>query len=175
MGKTRTNTEEMQGDNEPGGEAGFALYLAVGFIVLISVLAGSVGTKLNIAALSEARKSDRRAALDEAEAGLAHGWKELSDGFALDNSWTGSAIAATDADITNDRDKCIDPFETDPTTFYPSARANNGERARRFFVKRDGNNYRIYGCGFDDNGTRIAFGLYAASGSNLSLTRLRRY
>lgn len=162
--------------NEQNPESGFALYLAVGFIVLISVLAGSVGTKLNIAALSEARKNDRRAALDEAEAGLAHGWSVLSENFALDSTWSGSAIAATDSDITNDRDKCIAPYETTPADFFPSARSNNGERARRYFIKRDGAaSYRIYGCGFDDRGTRIAFGLYDISGTDLVLNRVRRY
>lgn len=156
-------------------EDGFALYLAVGFIVLISVLAGSVGTKLNMAALSEARKNDRRAALDEAEAGLANGWLETYDGFALDSTWSGSAIAATDSDIASDRQKCVAPFETDATTYFPSARAANADRARRFFVKRDGTSFRIYGCGFDDIGTRIAFGLYDISGSDLVLNRVRRY
>lgn len=167
----------MRDTQENSKEAGFALYLAVGFIVLISVLAGSVGTKLNIAALSEARKNDRRAALDEAEAGLAHGLLETASGITGNVLWSGSAIAASDAFIADDREKCIRPFESvaDASAYYPSDRANNGERARRFFVKRDGSDYKIYGCGFDDNGTRIAFGLYAASGSTLSLTRIRRY
>ncbi len=156
-------------------EAGFALYMAIGFIVLISVLAGSVGTKLNIAALSDARKNDRRAALDEAEAGLGNAWHVLSEGFALDATWSGSAIAATDSDIASDRDKCIAPYESDPATYYPSARATNGDRARRYFIKRDGNSYRLYGCGYDEKGTRIAFGLYDVSGGNLVLNRLRRY
>jgi len=164
-------------DRKTRAEDGFALYLAVGFIVLISVLAGSVGTKLNIAALSEARKNDRRAALDEAEAGLAHGLLESASGIAANALWSGSAVAASDAFIDDDREKCIRPFESisEASAYYPSDRANNGERARRFFVKRDGNDVKIYGCGFDDKGTRIAFGLYAASGNTLSLTRLRRY
>ena len=68
---------------------GFALYLAIGFIVLISVLAGSVGTRLNIASLSEARQTDRRLALDDAEASLGQAWGTLSTQFALDNTWPG--------------------------------------------------------------------------------------
>ncbi len=161
--------------SRPDPESGFALYLAIGFIVLISVLAGSVGTKLNIAALSEARKNDRRAALDEAEAGLGNAWHVLSDNFAIDATWSGSAIAATDSNIASDREKCVAPYESDAASYYPSVRASNGDRTRRFFIKRDGNFFRLYGCGFDDKGTRIAFGLYEVSGGNLVLNRVRRY
>lgn len=156
-------------------EQGFALYLAIGFIVLISLLAGSVGTRLNIAALGEARQSDRRIALDDAEASLGEAWVTLSAQFALDDTWPASASSASDGDLITDRTKCLGPHETTLTSFYASERASNGDRARRFFVKRDGNSYRLYGCGFDEKGTRIAFGLYDVSGNNLSLNRLRRY
>ena len=67
-------------------EQGFALYLAIGFIVLISLVAGSVGTRLNIAALSEAGQSNRRMALDDAEASLGEAWLTLSAQFALDET-----------------------------------------------------------------------------------------
>jgi Tfp pilus assembly protein PilX len=156
-------------------EQGFALYLAIGFIVLISLLAGSVGTRLNIASLSEARQTDRRMALDDAEASLGEAWVTLAAQFALDDGWPASASSASDSDVIADRTKCLGPHETTLTSFYASQRASNGARARRFFVKRDGSSYRLYGCGFDDKGTRAAFALYDVSGSNLSLNRLRRY
>ena len=54
----------MKQHRDKHSEEGFALYLAIGFIVLISLLVGSVGNRLNIAALGEARHSDRRIALD---------------------------------------------------------------------------------------------------------------
>ncbi len=156
-------------------EQGFALYLAIGFIVLISLLAGSVGTRLNIATLDEARQNDRRRALDDAEASLGEAWGTLSAQFALDETWPASATSASDSDLTADRAKCLGPHETTLTSFYASQRASNGDRARRFFVKREGNTYRLYGCGFDEKGTRVAFGLYDVSGNNITLNRLRRY
>tara|TARA_Y100001958_G_scaffold146300_1_gene125876 strand:- start:518 stop:1015 length:498 start_codon:yes stop_codon:yes gene_type:complete len=156
-------------------EQGFALYLAIGFIVLISLLAGSVGTRLNIAALDEARQNDQRRALDDAEASLGEAWVTLSTQFALDEAWPASASSASDSDLIADRGKCLGPHETALTSFFASQRARNGDRARRFFVKRDGNTYRLYGCGFDQKGTRIAFGLYDVSGNGLTLNRLRRY
>lgn len=156
-------------------EEGFALYLAIGFIVLISVLASSVGTRLNIVSLSEARQTDRRLALDDAEASLGQAWNTLSSQFALDDTWPASASSATDANVVADRDNCLGAHETTASSFYASARASNGNRARRFFIKRDGSTYRIYGCGFDDKGTRAAFGLYDVSGNTLNLNRLRRY
>jgi len=157
------------------GEQGFALYLAIGFVVLISLLAGSVGTRLNIATLDEARQNDRRRALDDAEASLGEAWSTLSAQFALDETWPASATSASDSDLIADRRKCLGPHETTLTSFYASQRASNGDLARRFFVKRDGNTYRLYGCGFDEKGTRVAFGLYDVSGNNLTLNRLRRY
>ena len=165
----------MKQNRDKHGEEGFALYLAIGFIVLISLLAGSVGTRLNIAALGEARQNDRRIALDDAEASLGEAWVTLSAQFALDENWPASASSASDGDLIADRSKCLGPHETTLTSFYASRRANTGDRARRFFVKRDGNTYRLYGCGFDEKGTRIAFGLYDVSGNNLTLNRLRRY
>jgi Tfp pilus assembly protein PilX len=157
------------------GEQGFALYLAIGFIVLISILAGSVGTKLNIAAISEARQTDRRAALNDAEAALGLAWQTLAQEFALDDTWPAAASSASDANVTGDRDKCVGSHEAAPNGFFASERASVGDRARRFFVKRDGTSYRLYGCGYDDKGTRAAFALYEVSGSVLTLSRTRRY
>ena len=116
-----------------------------------------------------------RIALDDAEASLGEAWLTLSTQFALDENWPASASSASDGDLIADRSKCLGPHETTLTSFYASRRANTGDRARRFFVKRDGNTYRLYGCGFDEKGTRIAFGLYDVSGNNLTLNRLRRY
>lgn len=157
------------------GEQGFALYLAIGFVVLISVLAGSVGTKLNIASLNDARQTNRRAALNDAEAALGLAWHRLSEEFALDNNWPAAASSASDTNVTGDRDNCVGPHEAAPTEFFASERAGIGNRARRFFVKRDGATYRLYGCGYDARGTRGAFALYQVTGSVLTLTRTRRY
>ncbi|MGB0477865.1 MAG: hypothetical protein ACPGJJ_00825 [Parvibaculales bacterium] len=165
----------MKQHRDKHSEAGFALYLAIGFIVLISLLVGSVGNRLNIAALGEARQSDQRIALDDAEASLGEAWVTLSEQFALDETWPASASSANDVNLIADRGKCLGPHETTLTSFYASQRTSTGERARRFFVKRDGNTYRLYGCGFDEKGTRIAFGLYSVLGNNLILNRLRRY
>ena len=157
------------------GEQGFALYLAIGFVVLISVLAGSVGTKLNVASLGEARQTDRRAALNDAEAALGLAWHTLSEEFALDDSWPAAASSASDTNVTGDRDNCVGSHEAAPNDFYASERASVGERARRFFIKRDGSTYRLYGCGYDAKGTRAAFALYEVDGTVLTLTRMRRY
>ena len=86
----------MKHHRDKHSEQGFALYLAIGFIVLISLLAGSVGTRLNIAALDEARQNDRRIALDDAEASLGEAWVTLSAQFALDETWPASASSASD-------------------------------------------------------------------------------
>ena len=100
-------------------EQGFALYLAIGFIVLISLLAGSVGTRLNIAALDEARQNDQRRALDDAEASLGTSLGHLSTQFALDNTWPASASSATDTDVVADRDNCLAAMKPTQPVFTP--------------------------------------------------------
>jgi Tfp pilus assembly protein PilX len=117
------------------GEQGFALYLAIGFIVLISILAGSVGTKLNIAAISEARQTDRRAALNDAEAALGLAWQTLAQEFALDDTWPAAASSASDANVTGDRDKCVGSHEAAPNGFF-RLRACQCRRPRAAFFRQ---------------------------------------
>ena len=96
------------------GKPGFALYLAIGFTVLISVLVGSVGTRLNIAALNEARTNDGHRAREAAQTALSQGWQELNTQF--DASLNPLYLAAhseifSEAD-TIDQAKCIGAYES---------------------------------------------------------------
>ena len=68
-----SNLSNQNGDSTQL-EQGFALYMAIGFIVLITVLAGSVGNTLNTAIIAELRQGDSRKLLDEAETALSAGW-----------------------------------------------------------------------------------------------------
>lgn len=160
------------------GEQGFALYLAIGFIVLISVLAGSVGTRLNVTALAEARAIDSRAARDNAEQALSEGYTELRTQYLPlpDPIYLDGHSEVFSAAETADHNACIGARETDLTGYKKFARTPlTGDSYRRYFIKRDGGNYKIYGCGFDPKGTRVTYGEYADDGIALTLTRTRRY
>lgn len=159
-------------------EQGFALYLSIGFIVLISVLAGSVGTRLNVTALAEARAGDTRAARDRAETAMAEAYTELRAQYSpLPNPiYLDGHSESFNADETADHQACVGPHETDMTGYKKFARIPaSGDSYRRYFIKRDGSSYKIYGCGFEPKTTRVSYGEYADDGVALSLTRLRRY
>ena len=159
-------------------EQGFALYLSIGFIVLISVLAGSVGTRLNVTALAEARAGDTRAARDKAEAAMAEAYAELRAQYSpLPNPvYLDGHSEVFSVEETADHEACVGPHETDMTGYkkFPRVPAS-GDSYRRYFIKRDGSAYKIYGCGFDPKTTRVAYSEYADDGVALALTWLRRY
>lgn len=159
-------------------EAGFALYLAIGFIVLISVLAGSVGTNLNLQALQEARAIERRATLDRAEMALAEAWYELRTNFDRSASplYLVGHSEVFSADVEADHVACVGAHEGVLTGYKKFDRAPlSSDSYRRFFVKRDGTRYRLYGCGFDGDSVRVAYGEYLDDGTQLTLVRARRY
>jgi hypothetical protein len=159
-------------------EAGFALYLAIGFIVLISVLAGSVGTNLNLTAIKQARAIEQRATLDSAEMALAEAWYDLRTNFdrTLTPLYLVGHSEVFNAAVAADHTACVGAHESVLTGYKQFARAPlTGDSYRRFFIQRDGNLYRLYGCGFDGDSTRVAYGEYLDDGTSLSLVRARRY
>ena len=157
------------------GEDGFALYLAIGFIVLITVLAGSVGNRLNVTALAEARAGDSRGARDGAEQALSEGWRKLQTEYALDANYLVS-VTSMSADESADHTACVGNYESDMTGFEAFDRIPaSGDTYRRYFIKRTGGLYKIYGCGFEARGMRAAYGQYDDDGVSLSLARVRRY
>lgn len=171
-GKT---TPTGQSDKQHTGEEGFALYLSIGFIVLISVLAGSVGNRLNVTALAEARAGDSRGARDDAEQALSEGWRKLQTEYALDPNYLTSASSMS-VEESADHTACVGSHESNMNDFEAFDRVPaSGDSYRRYFIKRDTGLYKIYGCGFEPRGTRAAYGEYDDDGVSLSLARLRRY
>lgn len=159
-------------------EAGFALYLAIGFVVLISVLAGSIGTNLNLAAVREARATQSRATLDTAEMALAEAWYELRSNFdrAVTPLYLAGHSEVFDAAVQADFSACVSAHESELTGYRKYTRTPvSGESYRRFFAKRDGNRYRLYGCGYDGDNVRVAYAEYLDDGTSLALVRARRY
>lgn len=167
--------DALQNRAKHSGEEGFALYLAIGFIVLITVLAGSVGNQLNVTALAEARAGDSRGARDGAEQAMSEGWRKLQTEYALDANYLVS-VTSMSADESADHAACVSNYESDLSGFEAFDRIPaSGDTYRRYFIKRTGGLYKVYGCGFEARGMRAAYGQYDDDGVSLSLARVRRY
>lgn len=156
-------------------EQGFALYMAIGFIVLISALAGTVGNRLNTTIVLELRNIEGNKVLVEAETALSQGWEFVFDKEDNDPNWFASAVGDSSAQAITDRDNCLATRDTNYADFYVASQVTNSDIRRRYFVRKSGSDYTLVGCGFSDADTRAALAVLNASGGTFSLTRQRRY
>jgi len=114
--KTRPTRSPQGRENR---EAGFALYLAMGFIVLMSILVAGVGDRLNIAMLNDARRTDTTALSRAAQSGVELGWAKLE---SLAPGAISLPADATDAAMSQDRANCLTGREDAPAVkFFVSA------------------------------------------------------
>ena len=157
------------------GEEGFALYMAIGFIVLITVLAGSVGNRINTTIVSELRQSDSKKVLTQAETALSEGWDRVFTEDGTDADWLLSATGDSGAQAITDRDNCLASRDANYTGFFVSSGVTSSDVRRRYFIRKDSDDYFIFGCGLTDENTRAALSVVYASGGTYSLIRQRRY
>lgn len=156
-------------------EQGFALYMAIGFIVLISTLAGAVGNRLNTAIVMELNKADSMAVLVEAETALSEGWDYVFTQDGIDPNWLSSATGDTSAAAIADRDNCLALRDANYASFYVASQVVSSDLRRRYFVRKNGDDYSLFGCGFSDSDIRAALVIIDATGGSYTLTRQRRY
>lgn len=156
------------------GEQGFALYLSIGFIVLISVLAGAVGNRLNMTLVSELRKSGEKQALVQAETALSDGWAYVFAQDGLDPNWLDTAIGDAGLAAQTDRSTCLAGRAESLSDFYISTAQSDDDITRRYFVTKTADNYLIYGCGLNGDTTRVAL-LEVDASSGYQRIRQRRY
>lgn len=156
------------------GEQGFALYLSIGFIVLISVLAGAVGNRLNMTLVSELRKSDDKQALVQAETALSDGWAFVFVQDGLDPNWLDTATGDASLAAQNDRSQCLAARTESLSDFYISAAQAQDDITRRYFVTKTADSYVIYGCGLNGDMARVALLEIDTSGGYARM-RQRRY
>lgn len=168
-----SNLSNQNGDSTQL-EQGFALYMAIGFIVLITVLAGSVGNTLNTAIIAELRQGDSRKLLDEAETALSAGWDYVFTQDGLDPTWLDSAVSDTSLAALDDRTNCLTSRVTSVSDYFIASQVTSSDIRRRYFVRKDGDDYFIFGCAFDDSNLRAAM-VEMDSSSGFTRTRQRRY
>lgn len=168
-----SNLSNQNGDSTQL-EQGFALYMAIGFIVLITVLAGSVGNTLNTAIIAELRQGDSRKLLDEAETALSAGWDYVFTQDGLDPTWLDSAVSDTSLAALDDRTNCLTSRVTSVSDYFIASQVTSSDIRRRYFVGKDGNDYFIFGCAFDGSNLRAAM-VEIDSSSGFTRTRQRRY
>lgn len=155
-------------------EQGFALYMAIGFIVLITVLAGSVGNTLNTAIIAELRQSDSRELLYEAETALSQGWDYVFTQDGLDPTWLDSAVSDSSLTALDDRSNCLTSRVTSVSDYFIASQVSSSTIRRRYFVRKDGNDYFIFGCAYEGANTRAAMVELDGAGG-FTRTRQRRY
>lgn len=153
-------------------EAGFALYLAMGFIVLMSILVAGVGDRLNIATLNDARRTDTNALSLAAQNGVQLGWAKL-------DSRAPGAITlpadATDVAVAQDRTTCLTGREDNPGAFVSSAPFSQNGVALRYYLAAQSGDYVVYGCAFKDGKKRLARGTWSYVDPDFTLLRLRLF
>lgn len=156
-------------------EQGFALYMAIGFIVLITVLAGSVGNTLNTAIIAELRQSDSRKLLDEAETALSEGWDYVFTQDGIDTNWLSGAVSDSSLTALDDRTNCLSSRVTSVSDYFIASQITSSDIRRRYFVSKDSSdNYTIFGCAFEGTNLRAAM-LEVNASSSVTRTRQRRY
>ena len=171
-----SNLSNQNGDSTQL-EQGFALYMAIGFIVLITVLAGSVGNTLNTAIIAELRQGDSRKLLDEAETALSAGWDYVFTQHGLDSTWLNTADSDLSPAALDDRINCLTSRVTSVSplhTYFIASQVTSSDIRRRYFVRKDGDDYFIFGCAFDGSNLRAAM-VEIDSSSGFTRTRQRRY
>ena len=168
-----SNLSNQNGDSTQL-EQGFALYMAIGFIVLITVLAGSVGNTLNTAIIAELRQGDSRKLLDEAETALSAGWDYVFTQDGLDPTWLDSAVSDTSLAALDDRTNCLTSRVTSVSDYFIASQVTSSDIRRRYFIRKDGDDYFIFGCAFDGSNLRAAM-VEMDSSSGFTRTRQRRY
>ena len=121
--------------------------MAIGFIVLITVLAGSVGNTVNTAIIGRITPR-RRELLYEAETALSQGWDYVfryQDG--LDPTWLDSAGERFKPHRIDDRSNCLTSRVTSVSDYFIASQVSSSTKIRRrYFVRKDGNDYFIFGC-----------------------------
>lgn len=167
-------TKNAANTKRQNGEEGFALYMAIGFVVLITVLAGSVGNRLNTAIVAELRQSDSRKLVEHAETALSQGWDYVFTQDGLDPDWLDSAASDSSTDALADRTSCLTSRVTSVSDYYIASQVTSSNISRRYFVRKDGDDYFIFGCAMQGNTLRAAMVEIDSSGG-FTRTRQRRY
>jgi len=154
------------------GEQGFALYLSLGFVALMSLLVSSVGDRLNVAVLNDARRQSGQTLLHSADTALQRGWLTLQ---GLAPGPITLPADAVDANVSADKTLCLGSRVDTPADFIASGRMVENEQNTRYFIDETGGDYIIYGCAFDDGEARQVMAVWSYSTPDFTLQRLRQF
>lgn len=141
----------------PPQEAGFAIYAAMGFVMLMSVLVGSVGERLNNETLKNARDNASAQTLDAA-LDLHHQAVVMLKGLAAPKVLPTSS---SETDAATDLAACLGARVSDTSIYIVSDKQTIDGATARYFVARvdEGSglfSFTIFGCAFEDGIYRAA-------------------
>ena len=140
------------------GQAGFALYMAMGFIILLGLLVAGVSNQLNLGALDSAQRRGQQNLMLAADSAAQNGLAAVQFG--------GGALppSASDALLNNDRRRCLATLVLVPTNFIGSPRytdlSDDEAIIGRYFIAVTGRTYTIFGCAINDTKARQVMGVW---------------
>lgn len=170
-------------------ESGFAIYLVIGFIVLITFNLTSMGTRITQQNRMQfsAVKADRTslAAHQAMQFGLIELRLAASDIVADENGYV-LAAGTTDSDMTSDRDACLSGRSTitslNASEFISSSPMVSDKIRNRYFLHDASagttpRNFDIFGCAVQDKQARLIHGRWSfdVATETFSLVRIISY
>ena len=171
--KPADNAQDWSAPMKPrAGERGFALYLSLGFVALMSLLVSSVGDRLNVAVLNDARRQSGLTLLQAADTALQRGWLTLQ---SLAPGPITLPADAVDANVDADRILCLDSRVDTPADYIASSRMVEADKDTRYFIGEESGDYIIYGCAFEDGKARQMMAVWSYSTPNFTFEWLRQF
>lgn len=170
-------------------ESGFAIYLVIGFIALMTLTLTSMGQRINqqnrlqFAALGD--KNMLRAAHQTMQLGLLD-MQQAAPALAADEAGWQLPIGANNTAVTGDRQTCLDGRSAltaqNASAFTASADLTLDKIRRRYFIY-DANaggtprRFDIFGCAIRNGRARVTHGQWRFNPAtqDFSLLRLLRY
>jgi hypothetical protein len=173
MQKPVDNAQDCATPLKPrAGERGFALYLSLGFVALMSLLVSSVGDRLNVAVLNDARRQSGQTLLHAADTALQRGWLTLQ---GLAPGPITLPADAFDANVAADKTLCLGGRVDTPSDYIASARMVEDDTDTRYFIDEDGGDYIIFGCAFENGKARQIMAVWTYSTPDFTLEWLRQF
>ena len=160
-------------NDSTNGQAGFALYMAMGFIILLGLLVASVSNYLNLNALDFAHHTNQQKLVQAADSAAQNGLAALQFGRgALPPS-------ASDALLNTHRRHCLASHVLVPTNFIgspPYADLSDDDAiVGRYFIAVTGRTYTIFGCAINGTKARQVMGVWRYMPPDFIAERLRNF
>lgn len=166
-------------------EQGFAIYLVLGFIVLVSLNLSALSQQLDFLTKRQLSRFTQKNIYLEAHHALQFGFAEMkAEGAAILADETGYSLAAglSDSNLVSDREVCLTgrgSYTSASAASYLSSRAVTSKNIRwRYFIYDASagstpRQFEIYGCAIKGTQNRVVYGLWEYNTSTQAFNLIR--